>query len=136
MDVDFRKEQIKKLPRRKRRSASSSPTSTASTRFPKSRSSPPPVRAALGLSQKGHLGVGADADVASIMRSRTTTGSLFSYPRYVIKGGEVVVEEGEVRATCEGREFIVQPVLRRADRGVHPAVVPARSTRCRSRTTR
>jgi formylmethanofuran dehydrogenase subunit A len=34
---------------------------------------------------------------------------LFTYPRYVLKGGEVVVEEGEVRAVSEGREFIVRP---------------------------
>ncbi len=36
-------------------------------------------------------------------------GLLFSYPRYVLKAGEVVVEEGEVRAVTDGREFIVHP---------------------------
>jgi formylmethanofuran dehydrogenase subunit A len=34
---------------------------------------------------------------------------LFSYPRYVLKGGEVVVEEGQIRAIVKGREFIVHP---------------------------
>ena len=29
-------------------------------------------------------------------------GVMFSYPRYVIKGGEVVVEEGEIRAVVDG----------------------------------
>jgi formylmethanofuran dehydrogenase subunit A len=34
---------------------------------------------------------------------------LFKSPRYVIKGGEIVVEEGQIRAVAEGREFVVQP---------------------------
>ncbi len=38
---------------------------------------------------------------------------MFAYPRYVIKGGEVVVEEGEIRKAVEGREFVVQPDVRR-----------------------
>src|SRR5712692_2396161 len=62
----------------------------------------------LGLSQKGHLGVGADADV-TIYPLKHDHGFLFSYPRYVIKGGEVVVEEGEVREVSDSREFIVHP---------------------------
>jgi len=66
-----------------------------------------PARA-LGLPQKGHLGVGADADVALYDEGRDG-GLEFAYPRYVIKGGEIVVEEGEIRAVSEGREFIVRP---------------------------
>jgi formylmethanofuran dehydrogenase subunit A len=34
---------------------------------------------------------------------------MFRYPRYVIKAGEVVVEEGEIRSMSQGREFLVQP---------------------------
>ena len=62
----------------------------------------------LGLSAKGHLGVGADADV-TIYPVRPDHGFLFSYPRYVIKVGAVVVEDGDVKDVTEGREFIVQP---------------------------
>ena len=62
----------------------------------------------LGLTRKGHLGVGADADV-TIYPVRPDHGFLFSYPRYVIKGGAVVVEEGDVKDVTEGREFIVHP---------------------------
>jgi formylmethanofuran dehydrogenase subunit A len=40
---------------------------------------------------------------------RDSDGTLFSYPRYVLKGGVVVVEEGEVRTVTDGREFIVHP---------------------------
>ena len=67
-----------------------------------------PARA-LGMAQKGHLGAGADADVTIYPEKPNEDGLLFSYPRYVFKGGQIVVEEGEVRAVTEGREFIVRP---------------------------
>jgi formylmethanofuran dehydrogenase subunit A len=34
---------------------------------------------------------------------------MFRYPRYVIKAGEIVVEEGAIRNVNQGREFIVKP---------------------------
>src|SRR6185437_13666520 len=66
-----------------------------------------PARA-LGLANKGHLGVGADADVA-IYHDTPDVARMFGCPRYVLKGGEIVLEEGEIRKTPAGREFIVQP---------------------------
>jgi formylmethanofuran dehydrogenase subunit A len=66
-----------------------------------------PARA-LGLAHKGHLGVGADADVA-IYNEKPDGALMFRYPRYVIKAGEVVVEEGDLRQVIAGREFIVRP---------------------------
>lgn len=68
-----------------------------------------PARA-LGLTQKGHLGVGADADV-TLYNERPDGELLFRYPRYVIKGGNIVVEEGDVRSMAEGREFLVRPAF-------------------------
>ena len=55
----------------------------------------------LGLRDKGHLGVGADADV-TIYDNRTDREEMFATPRYVIKGGEVAVEEGELRYPDDG----------------------------------
>jgi formylmethanofuran dehydrogenase subunit A len=66
-----------------------------------------PARA-LGLTRKGHLGTGADADV-TIYNESADRGLMFKYPRYVIKGGEIVVEEGDIKKAVEGREFLVQP---------------------------
>ena len=66
-----------------------------------------PARA-LGLSRKGHLGVGADADLA-LYEEKPANGRMFESPRYVIKGGEIVVEDGEIRAVTHGREFIARP---------------------------
>jgi len=62
----------------------------------------------LGLRDKGHLGVGADADIA-IFNDSKDVARMFAYPRYVIKGGEVVIEEGEIRKTVEGRGILVHP---------------------------
>jgi len=79
-----------------------------------------PARA-LGLPQKGHLGVGADADVTIYPAKPDRDGCLFSYPRYVIKGGAIVVEEGDVVAVSDGREFVVRPVY---DDGIEDYIRP------------
>ena len=55
----------------------------------------------LGLRDKGHLGIGADADV-TIYHDRADREEMFATPRYVIKGGEVVVEEGDLRRSDDG----------------------------------
>ncbi len=52
--------------------------------------------------------MGADADV-TIYHEKPDGEFLFRYPRYVIKAGEMVVEEGEIRNMSEGREFVVRP---------------------------
>ena len=56
----------------------------------------------LGLRDKGHLGIGADADV-TIYHDRADREEMFATPRYVIKGGELVVEEGDLRRVDDGR---------------------------------
>jgi formylmethanofuran dehydrogenase subunit A len=55
----------------------------------------------LGLSHKGHLGVGADADV-TIYTPSADKRAMFELPRFVIKAGQVVVEKGEVRQDLYG----------------------------------
>ena len=69
----------------------------------------------LGLRDKGHLGVGADADV-TIYHDRADREEMFATPRYVIKAGEVVVEEGELRLIDDG-------VLLSSHAGFDPEVV-------------
>ncbi|MGE4506179.1 MAG: amidohydrolase family protein, partial [Desulfovibrionaceae bacterium] len=63
---------------------------------------------ALGLARKGHLGAGADADVA-IYRLNDDKRAMFSSPALVIKGGTVVVREGEVVQSVDGTTMHVQP---------------------------
>src|SRR5919202_1196022 len=56
----------------------------------------------LGLRDKGHLGVGADADI-TIYEDRDDREAMFAAPRHVIKDGRAVVEDGELREAGPGR---------------------------------
>ena len=67
---------------------------------------------ALGLKEKGHLGVGADADVAiyninpeklDIAQKYKTARRAFDSAAYTIKGGIVVVKDGEVVQHVDGK---------------------------------
>jgi formylmethanofuran dehydrogenase subunit A len=62
----------------------------------------------LGLHHKGHLGVGADADVTVYARD-PDIARMFATPRYVVKGGELVVEEGQLRRAPAGRRLRLSP---------------------------
>lgn len=62
----------------------------------------------LGLRDKGHLGVGADADI-TIYEECDDKEEMFSTPRYVIKDGQVIIEDGEFRTDHEGRILHVAP---------------------------
>ena len=66
-----------------------------------------PARA-LGLKQKGHLGVGADADVTIYTPSKNYQ-EMFELPRMVIKSGRVIVENGEIRDPLIGKTLHVAP---------------------------
>jgi formylmethanofuran dehydrogenase subunit A len=108
MDVEFRKEQIKALPAEAQKRITLADIDRQYTLSEIAIITAAGPARALGLSQKGHLGVGADADVA-LYEERPASGILFEYPRYVIKSGDVVVEEGALRSVGNGRQFIVQP---------------------------
>jgi formylmethanofuran dehydrogenase subunit A len=62
----------------------------------------------LGLTHKGHLGAGADADVTIYARN-ADIAQMFASPRYVIKGGRVVVEDGHLRRAPAGNRLHVRP---------------------------
>jgi formylmethanofuran dehydrogenase subunit A len=55
----------------------------------------------LGLRDKGHLGICADVDV-TIYHDRADREAMFATPRYVIKGGELAVDDGELRRADDG----------------------------------
>ncbi|MEM4704193.1 MAG: formylmethanofuran dehydrogenase subunit A [Candidatus Bathyarchaeia archaeon] len=66
---------------------------------------------ALGLREKGHLGVGADADIAiynvnpekvDAARKYKTVRKAFKRAAYTIKAGEVVVQNGEITQATDG----------------------------------
>ncbi|WP_435009584.1 formylmethanofuran dehydrogenase subunit A [Tundrisphaera lichenicola] len=62
----------------------------------------------LGLANKGHLGPGADGDV-TIYSPDDDKERMFAIPRYLIKGGEVVLDDGELRRWADGRTLHVAP---------------------------
>jgi formylmethanofuran dehydrogenase subunit A len=70
---------------------------------------------ALGLKDKGHLGPGADGDVSIYDLDPTSwrpsmfleLEKAFAKAAYTIKDGEVVVKDGEVKATPLGTTFWV-----------------------------
>ncbi len=55
----------------------------------------------LGLKQKGHLGVGADADI-TVYAPQQNKEQMFASPRLVIKSGEILVQEGQLRTSVAG----------------------------------
>lgn len=63
---------------------------------------------ALGLRNKGHLGVGADADV-TLYAPQDDKERMFARPRYVLKGGQIVVRDGQVVQECVGQTLYVAP---------------------------
>lgn len=72
----------------------------------------------LGLKNKGHLGAGADADVAIYdikpmevdpARQPEEVVRAFRRAYYTIKGGEIVVKEGQVVRHVYGSTFYVRP---------------------------
>jgi formylmethanofuran dehydrogenase subunit A len=70
---------------------------------------------ALGLKDKGHLGIGADADVAiydlNPMEWRPSQykalEKAFQLAKYTIKDGEIVVKDGVIKATPLGKTYWV-----------------------------
>jgi formylmethanofuran dehydrogenase subunit A len=62
----------------------------------------------LGLEHKGHLGPGADADITVYSRDADIS-RMFSTPRYVLKGGVLIVEEGQLRRAPRGNRLRLAP---------------------------
>ena len=62
----------------------------------------------LGLKNKGHLGPGADGDV-TIYSPNENKEVMFQMPRYVIKAGKELVDDGEIRQSHLGKTLHVAP---------------------------
>ncbi|MCH2180494.1 MAG: formylmethanofuran dehydrogenase subunit A [Mariniblastus sp.] len=60
----------------------------------------------LGLNNKGHLGVGADADVV-VYTPSPDFEEMFSWPWMVVKAGKIVVQNGEFQDPVAGKTLSV-----------------------------
>jgi formylmethanofuran dehydrogenase subunit A len=70
--------------------------------------------------EKGHLGVGADADIAiydidprkvDLSKDYEKVMKAFRRAAYTIKGGEIVVKDGEVVKTTYGKTYYTKPKI-------------------------
>ncbi|MFO0945351.1 MAG: formylmethanofuran dehydrogenase subunit A [Planctomycetota bacterium] len=108
MDAAFRREVVQALPERIRKRtvlADLNREYTLEEIAIVTRAAPAKI---LGIEHKGHLGIGADADVTIYSRNDDIR-AMFAMPRYVIKGGEVVVDDGELRGDSLGETLYVAP---------------------------
>jgi formylmethanofuran dehydrogenase subunit A len=108
MCADFRQECIEQLPAKSRRRITLPEIDREYTLYEIATAMSAGPARSLGLAHKGNLGIGCDADVVLYQRD-DDPARMFGHPRYVIKGGEIVIEEGEIRETPPGREFVVRP---------------------------
>lgn len=68
----------------------------------------------LGLADRGHLGVGAAADVV-VYRDQPDREAMFTTPEYVFKDGTLVARSGRITAVTTGGTHFVEPEF---DRGI------------------
>lgn len=69
----------------------------------------------LGLKHQGHLGPGAVADI-TIYPVNSNREAMFSSPRFVIKRGDIVVEEGHLRKVVTGNTLAcTAPLVREGE---------------------
>jgi len=108
MSADFRRECLKKLPDKIKGRITLPEIDREYTLYEIAAAMSTGPARALGLSQKGNLGLGCDGDVV-IYEEDKDVARMFGHPRYVIKAGEIVIEDGDIRATPDGREFLVKP---------------------------
>jgi formylmethanofuran dehydrogenase subunit A len=67
----------------------------------------------LGLLNRGHLGVGAMADI-TVYREQKDLEKMFAKPEYVFKEGELVVRNGRIVKLTQGATQLVRPDYDRA----------------------
>ena len=63
----------------------------------------------LGLSQKGNLSIGSDADITIYDKNIKDIEEMFAHPIYVLKDGEIVVENGKIKKYRWGKTHTVKP---------------------------
>ncbi len=72
----------------------------------------------VGLHDRGHLGVGAGADI-TVYTDQADREAMFAKPDYVFKDGELVVRNGQVVKVTWGSTHTVKPEF---DRGIEKAL--------------
>ncbi len=63
----------------------------------------------LGLKNKGNFSIGSDADVTIYDKNKTDIEEMFAHPSMVIKGGQIVVENGKIKKYIWGNTQTIKP---------------------------
>ena len=63
---------------------------------------------ALGLEDRGHLGIGARADIRCY-QLQTDIEAMFNIPKWVMRAGEIVVRDGQIVACQPGQTLAIRP---------------------------
>jgi formylmethanofuran dehydrogenase subunit A len=88
----------------------------------------------LGLKQKGHLGLGADADIAIYnidpenidpAKKHKLIRKAFKNAAYTIKDGQIVVKNGEIVKSVNGKTFWVKPEVSSSLKEIVPRIKDA-----------
>jgi formylmethanofuran dehydrogenase subunit A len=108
MDRDYRAEMLEKVHRRARKDALLPQLDREYSLYEIAIVTRAGTARALGLRNKGHLGVGADADI-TIYRRLDDKEAMFARPYLVLKDGQVVVRDGQIVREHQGRTFYVAP---------------------------
>ena len=64
----------------------------------------------IGLNDRGHLGVGAAADI-TVYTDQPDREAMFAKPNYVFKDGELVVKDGIVTKVVWGKTHTAKPAF-------------------------
>jgi formylmethanofuran dehydrogenase subunit A len=62
----------------------------------------------LGLKDRGHLGVGASADI-TVYQDNADRQAMFATPELVFKNGELIVRKGKVVKVVNGATHVARP---------------------------
>ena len=108
MDREFRREEMKKVNQKAMRSTQLPDLDREYTLGEIAIITRAGPARALGLKNKGQLGPGADADI-TIYDEQEDKELMFNAPRYVIKSGDLIIEDHEFRGDHAGRILHVAP---------------------------
>lgn len=72
----------------------------------------------LGMKNKGHVGLGADADI-TVYKEHDNKERMFEKPVYVFKDGQLVAKNGKIVKVTHGATHVVKPDF---DRGIEKLV--------------
>ena len=67
------------------------------------------IKASSIFNYKGNFSSGSDADIAIYYKSKADIEEMFAHPSMVIKGGQIVVENGKIKKYTWGKTQTVKP---------------------------